>query len=178
MSRNVPFEGFVLKKTQLLEGDYMVTFLTKSNGKIKMMTKGVKKITSKRASHIQTGNKLKWFATKHISGMWYLGSTSLISGIATIKEHGERSSALYKALQVMDVVLPEDQKEKNIFNAFGLFLKKLSENESDQNLLVFGFVEALVNYLGYGSKKIANNFDLNKVVAEISGQDVSFYDNN
>ncbi|MFO0703328.1 MAG: DNA repair protein RecO [Patescibacteria group bacterium] len=152
MFRNVHFEGYVIKKKMLLDASYMVTFFTSGHGKLSMVAKGAKKITSKRASHIQTGNKLNFFASKHTSGSWYLGTTSLVSGLASLKSDSSKSAALYNVLQLVDILLPEDQKDIVVFDAFTQFLIKLGDNGVDPKEFTLGFADSLINHLGYGKE--------------------------
>ncbi len=174
MTRNIAFEGFVVKKSQMLDASYVVTLFTKSNGKIAMIAKGVKKITSKRASHLQTGNKLKLDATKHVSGVWYLGSTSLLTGISTIKDSAEKSAALYIALQLIDVLIPEDIEERYVYAAFSQFLVRLSHADIDTRQLTLGFARILIGHLGFGTDRASDFTELKKVIQEISGREIDF----
>lgn len=170
MSRNVCFEGFIIKKNQMLDASYVVTLFTKSHGKISMIAKGAKKITSKRASHLQTGNKLKIDATRHISGGWYMGSTLLITGMVLIKNSPEKSAALYVALQLIDILIPENVEERQVYASFSQFLVNLCKVDIDTKSLIFEFASMLISQLGFGTKKIETIANLKSMIHEISGK--------
>src|SRR5476649_2177365 len=55
--RTVKTIGFILKRRSIGEADRIITVFTKEEGKITIKAKGVRKITSKRASHIEPLNK-------------------------------------------------------------------------------------------------------------------------
>lgn len=52
--------GFVVKRVNLGEADRFLTLFTQNNGKIEVLAKGVRKITSKRASHIELLNLINF----------------------------------------------------------------------------------------------------------------------
>ena len=56
--------GFVVKRINLGEADRFVTIFTQNNGKIEVLAKGVRKITSKRSSHIELLNLVRFHSIK------------------------------------------------------------------------------------------------------------------
>ncbi|MGH7246436.1 MAG: DNA repair protein RecO, partial [Candidatus Levyibacteriota bacterium] len=51
-------EGIIIKRRNMGEADRVLTILTKDQGKMTIKAKGVRKIASKRASHIEPLNKV------------------------------------------------------------------------------------------------------------------------
>ena len=51
--------ALVLKSKPLKEGDLLVTILTKQEGKLVLLAKGVRKINSKRRCFLESGNLIK-----------------------------------------------------------------------------------------------------------------------
>lgn len=164
MAKSVKSEGIVLKKKGLLNKDYLVTIFTKDQGKIKVFAKGIKKITSRRLSHIETSNLIQTIlSTKN--DRFYLQETKLISGFAKIKDDQKKVNYLYQFFFVLERLLPENQKELNIYQLTKKFLIKLSSDEFSQMDLT-QFINQLMRQLGY-SKKILSFNELKQTIEEI-----------
>ena len=84
MRQSLKTRGFVLKKKPLLNRDIILSLFSEAFGKINVFAHGARTITSRRLSHIDTGN----FITAEIDkreGRYYLKETKLISGFSQIK---------------------------------------------------------------------------------------------
>lgn len=174
MFRNVLFEGFVIKKKSILNESFVVTVFSKSHGKIFLTARGVKKITSRRASYLETGNKINFIATKHTSGHWYLGSTTLVSALYKIKQDPLKSKVLYHALQILDLVLPEEQPEQKIYSILQSFLVAISKSEASEETNFLNFAHKIIYILGFGEHKIDNYSTLCEVIRNNIGEEIAF----
>lgn len=164
MAKSIKSEGIVLKKKGLLNKDYLVTIFTKEQGKIKVFAKGIKKITSRRLSHIETGNLIQTIlSTKN--DRFYLQETKLISGFAKIKEAPEKVNFLYQFFFVLERLLAENQKEFNIYQLTIKFLIKLSADGFSEKDLT-QFINELIRQLGYSKKNLSFN-ELKQTIEEI-----------
>ncbi|GIV45007.1 MAG: hypothetical protein KatS3mg035_2130 [Bacteroidia bacterium] len=54
--RNFKTEGIIIKRRNVLEADRIITVFTREHGKLQIKARGVRRITSKRASHIELLN--------------------------------------------------------------------------------------------------------------------------
>jgi DNA repair protein RecO (recombination protein O) len=174
MTRTQAFEGFILKKIALLDTSYSIVFFTKELGKISVIAKGVKTITSKRAGHLQTGNLVRFHAHKHVSGAWYLGSTTLVSGLVSLKSSPERMAVLYHSLQLLDLLLPDGEMEMVTFRAYKAYITKLHEQPEESTTLFFGFARSLIEHLGFGVHTIKGYAELTRVMQTITDRSVEF----
>lgn len=147
MTKSAKSEGIVLKKKSLLNKDYLVTIFTKEQGKIKVFAKGIKKITSRRLSHIETGNLIQTILSSK-KDRFYLQETKLISGFTKIKDSQEKVNYLYQFFFVLERLLPENQKEFDVYQLTKKFLIRLSSDEFSQTDLT-QFVNELIRQLGY-----------------------------
>ncbi len=148
MSKLIKTEGIVLKKKSLLDKDYLVTIFTKDQGKIRVLAKGVKKITSRRLSHLQTGNLIKLLINQKNDRL-YLQETKIISGFSKIKKDKNKVKNLYLFLFIIDRLLAENQKDWSVYQIILNFLIDLSEKK---NFSLDNFVEKLLVDLGYLNK--------------------------
>lgn len=148
-------EAIIFKKKDLLNKDLLITFFTKEKGKINILAKGIKKITSKRLSCIQTGNLVQLVIEKR-KDFYYLSEISLISGFLKIKENKNKLKFLYQYLIILDKLLPENQKELVVYNLTKKFLIDLSKKEalnSDSLKKLFTiYLNKILSTLGYINK--------------------------
>lgn len=147
MKRGLKTEGIIFKKNNLLSKDKLVTIFTPDFGKLKVLAKGVKKITSRRLPHLETGNLIKFVAYKK-NDIYYLQESSLISGFYKIKNIQKKQGFLYLFFFVMNKILPEGEVEEKVFQLTKLFLTELSEKEFQEKNLQ-KYLNTLLFYLGY-----------------------------
>ena len=141
---------FILKKKSLLHRDVVVTMLSEDFGKMTAIAKGVKKLTSRRAAHLQTGNLIKVQMQKSHE-VWYLHGTELISGFTKARDH-TKSDALYLFLYVLDRMLPAEQNEYEIYKLTKQFFIELSKPGVDPEAILTVILQKTLNSLGYGEQ--------------------------
>jgi len=148
MTRTLKIEAVVLKKKSLLNKDYLVTFFSKEEGKIKVFAKGAKKITSRRISHIQTGNLIEAVIHKK-DDRFYLQETKLISGFSKIKNDKKKLANLYYLLFIIDRLLAENQKDFSVYRLLIKFMIDLSKSPPFSRNTMNRFIKNLLIDLGY-----------------------------
>ncbi len=148
MSKTIKSEAIVLKKKHLLGKDYLVTLLTVSEGKIITTAKGVKKITSRRASHLQTGNLISVVLSLHNERL-YLQESKLISAFSKIKSNTEKIKKMYFVLFFVDRLLPENQTEERLYVHVRNFLVGLSQTHDFTKERLLVYLNELLTLLGY-----------------------------
>ncbi|MGB9707229.1 MAG: DNA repair protein RecO [Microgenomates group bacterium] len=137
----------VLKKRNLPEKNILLTLFSKDQGKINMFGFGIKKITSKRLSSLQTGNLIEAVVEKK-NDNFSLKESKLISAFSGIKKDFKKTKYLYLVLFILDRLLPENQPEEKVFRSTLNFLINMSKNKiSDQELIYF--INTILNQLGY-----------------------------
>lgn len=163
MTRYLKTEAIILKKKHLLNKDKFVTLFSKEFGKLSLIAKGVKKITSRRLPHLETGSLIKVNIYKK-KDWFYLSKTSLVSGFYEIRKDQRKYEFLYKALSLIDKLVPENQPEKKIYRLTIKFLIGLSKNIINEKKLQL-FYDDVFYLLGYGREKrdqflVENNLNL------------------
>lgn len=160
-------EAFVLKKKDLLNKDILISLFTKKEGKVIVIAKGVKKITSKRAPHLQTGNLINVQLNKK-NNIIYLEESQLISAFSQIKNKSKKINILYQYFFVLDKLLPENQKELSVYNLTKSFLFKIHQSISEDNFLI-SYLNKTLKVLGY-IKKDYQKIDLEVIISDLIGE--------
>jgi DNA repair protein RecO len=143
-------EAIVFKKRHLLGKDAITTLFTDTEGKIKVIAKGIKSITSRRAPHIQTGNLIEGLLQERGSG-FYLNETKLISGFTSIKSSEPKTQFLYLYLFILDRMLPEHQQEMIVYQLLKNFIVELSKAKEFTKARLMDYLNDLLIEMGYAS---------------------------
>ena len=151
MKRLIKTDALVLRKRSLMSTDIMLTFFTKDFGKITAVAKGIKKITSRRSAHTQTGN-LVTIELYTKSDRYYLQNTNIISAFSQIKNSQEKVNYLYQFLFIIDRLLPEQQPEPEIYKIVVKFLIYASKSAVISPEEFASYLHDLIRLLGYGTR--------------------------
>lgn len=152
-SRSLKTEAVVLKKKSLLNRDVLISLFTHELGRLNVFAKGVKKITSKRSPHLQTGNLIN-IMVSHKNDHYYLQESDLISGFSELKVDEKKVNNLYIFLFVLERILPEQQKETKVYNLTKNFIIDLSKS-NEPDLIKVEYLTEIMIKLGYLDKKVS-----------------------
>jgi len=126
--RNFRTEGIIIKRRDYGEADRILTVMTRDYGKLKIKAAGVRKITSRRAAHIELLN--------HTILHLYKGNTfailteaKMLSDFSAIKEDFTKVGFAYHVCELVDGLCPENQENRNVFELLQKTLTNLSGNE-------------------------------------------------
>lgn len=152
MLRTFKTEAIVFKKRSLLNKDTLVTLFTEKYGKINVTAYGIKKITSRRLPHNETGNLLKAIIYKK-NNRFYLQETQLTSVFSQIKKDRQKINYLYFLFFILDRLLPENQEEIAIYNITKQFLIEISKSPTFNEQKLGFYLNTILIVLGYIEKK-------------------------
>ena len=159
-------EGIVLKRKNSGEADRILTILTKDYGKLHIKAKGVRKITSRRSSHIELLNHIS-FAFHKGSGLPILTEAITIENYAEIKTDLKRVGLAYHICEIIDALCAQDQENRNIFSLLQTILQGVSQ---PGNILkkMYDFEVELLYELGFYPKThVQANFNPSYYIEEL-----------
>jgi len=126
--RNFRTEGIIIKRKNFGEADRILTVMTRDYGKLKIKATGVRKITSRRAAHIELLNhtilhlyKGNIFAT--------LTEAKMLDDFSEIKENFNKVGLAYHLCELVDGLCPENQENRNVFDLLQKTLTDISQKE-------------------------------------------------
>lgn len=148
--RNLQTEGIVIKRRNFNEADRIITVLTKDLGKISVKATGVRRITSRRSSHIEllTYSRLSLYKGRN---MPVLIEAQMHNSFSQIKDDLSKTGLAYHLCELIDGLCPEDQEQQQIFELFKKTLERLEEEEDALSLIHEFEIELLIQ-LGYWHK--------------------------
>ncbi|HLL60739.1 MAG TPA: DNA repair protein RecO [Candidatus Nitrosocosmicus sp.] len=162
--------GIILTKKNFLKNDKLIILFSETQGKIGLLAKGIKSITSKRLSHLETGNYINISFTSPVGHtIAYLQETELIYGYSKIKSDSSKIKVMYQIFFILNQLLPEGQPEEQIFKKTLQFLKLLNNNDSITPNDLKNYLNSILISGGYVNTNQINNdyFDPNHFIEEL-----------
>ncbi len=143
-------EGIILKRKNYGEADRILTILTPYRGKISIVAKGVRRITSRRAGSVEVLNRV----TLHVfqgKGLPILTEAQSINTFPKIKDDLILSTYGSHLIELVDRLIPDQQINLNAYNLILTALTFLEE--SPRQIWVRAFEIKLLSDLGFYSSK-------------------------
>jgi len=131
--RNFKTEGIIIRRRNFNEADRILTVMTRDYGKLQIKASGVRKITSRRAAHVELLNhtvlhlyKGKMFAL--------LTEAKMLDDFSEVKTDFDKVGLAYHLCELVDGLCPENQENSAVYF---LLLKTLSilSNHSNKEYL-------------------------------------------
>lgn len=160
-------KGIVLSSKILPSNDVIYTVLTEDKGKMRIYGKGVKKTSSRRRPHLQTGNMIVAVLRKS-NDIYYLQETSLVSAFSQIKQSGNKLSWLYTYIFMIDRLVPEMQDDPQIYTILQKFLIDLAKKDNEVELFTKS-ANHILSVLGYTSDLLPLS-EIKEQFSQLTGQ--------
>lgn len=164
--KNYKLEGIVIKRINYQEADRIIIIFSKESGKIKVIGKSIRKITSRRAPHLEIFSHVKVFVheSKHLP---YITEAELICGFSCLRKNFRKVAIAYHLCEIVEKLIPEKEKNEELFNLLIATLHKIEDEKSTSEVrrIVRVFVYSLLNKLGYLNPK--KTFSYSQLIYEI-----------
>ncbi len=146
VSRLSTVDAFVIRRKNIGEADRMVTLFTRQRGKLRVLARGVRKISSRRGPHIEIFN--------HVTATVYdkktLTEASSAENFDAIRKDLRRVNAAYYLCELIDGLLPAEQIHEDVFTLLGDAFGALAQVKKDRiEVLRERFAAALLRTLGF-----------------------------
>lgn len=160
MMRSFKTEGIIIKRRDSNEADRILTVYTKSHGKISVKAKGVKRVTSRRSSHIELLNHTQISLYK-ASQIPVLVEAQMINSFAEIKNDLQKTGFAYHICELIDGLCPEGQEQQEIFTLLKNTLNQLSLVTHEELVYtIHAFEIQLLTQLGFWHDTVQASKDL------------------
>jgi DNA repair protein RecO (recombination protein O) len=143
-------EAIVLKARNLGEADKILTLLTKNQGKLDAVAKGVRKIKSKNRGAVQPFSQSRIMLYQGKS-MDTVTQCELISGFPKIRDNLDRLAYAGYIMELTTWILPEKEPQQEVYFLLLAILHLLQKAESKEliQLITRIYEVRLLNMLGY-----------------------------
>lgn len=140
-------EAIVLRRMNLGEADRLLTLYTPEWGKIRVLAKGVRKPTSRKAGHLELFTHSRLLIAKGRS-LDIVTQAETITPFLPLRKDLTRTSYAYYVVELVDRFLEEGEESPALFRLLLETLGHLSEAE-DPRLVVRYFELHLLGEVGY-----------------------------
>ncbi len=140
-------EAIVLRRMNLGEADRLLTLYTPEWGKIRVLAKGVRKPTSRKAGHLELFTHSRLLMAKGRS-LDIVTQAETISSFLPLRQDLTRTSYAYYVAELVDRFLEEGEESPALFRLLLKGLGHLSEAQ-DPRLVVRYFELHLLEQVGY-----------------------------
>lgn len=153
---SVTTEGLILRRSNFGEADRVLTVLTDRYGKISVIARGVRKITSRRAGNIELLNRVKLHLFK--SKSYTLQEAESIETYPQIKANLTVSTTAFHIIELVNRLVPEEQKNEQLYRVTVSILDLLEDNP--RQLFVRAYEVKILSILGFWSIQAIPDLDL------------------
>lgn len=144
--RSIKVEGIILKRRNLGEADRILTVFTYNQGKISVLAKGVRRITSRRSGNVELLNRVIMFLHQAKTFLILTEATSL-NTYQKIKENLTLSTYAFHIIELVDKLTAENQENGILYEHLGEVLKRLERNP--RQILIRAFEVKILANLGF-----------------------------
>lgn len=148
--RTLKTEGIIIKRRNFNEADRIITIFTKDYGKLSVKATGVRKITSRRSSHIELLNHTEMSLYKGRS-MPVLVEAQMMQSFEEIKNDLQKTGIAYHICELIDGLCPDEQEQMPIFDLLLATLNRLTVEDEPLQLIHVFEIKLLV-LLGFWHK--------------------------
>ena len=141
-------QAVVLNKKDFREFDQLTTLYTKDQGKIELLSRGIKKIVSKQAAYLLPFSLVE---IEVVSGQEidHLIRTQSVELFKHIRQGLKKSLMADYVVKLVDQVTSVGEKDERVFNLLVAWLQFIDQTESFNDSLLLSFCSKLLKYLGF-----------------------------
>ena len=121
--------GVILKRKNTGEADRIVSLFTKEFGKLRVIAKGIRKVSSKRAPHLEVFTHVECVIHTGKS-MDIVSEVNPIHAYPAIRSDLQRVSVAYYLCELVDSLLPERQEQEEVYTLLTNSLIQLEQPET------------------------------------------------
>lgn len=141
-------EGIILRRRNFGEADRILTVFSLQRGKISVVAKGVRRITSRRAGNVELLNQVSMYLFVG-KGMPILTEAQSLQTFPKIKENLTLSTYAFHIIELIDKMTAENQENRILYQHLVEVLSRLSTNP--RQILIRAFEAKILSNLGFVS---------------------------
>lgn len=144
--QGIKVEGIILKRKNLGEADRILTVLTHQRGKISILAKGVRRITSRRSGNVELLNRSLMYLHQGKSFL-ILTEASSLDTYEKLKSDLTLSTYAFHIIELVDKFTAENQENQILYEHLVNILQRLSRNP--RQILIRAFEVKILSLMGF-----------------------------
>lgn len=165
--RSYTFEGVVIKRLDFGEADKLLTFFTKELGKVTLVGKGLRRLSSKRAGSVELFNQVRASAVPGRGSLDTLTEVQLLDPYTPWRKHLGRVNVAYQLCEVIDKLLPERQSHPQVYDILSTSLSQISNLDENWRLETRNWILDIAKELGYWPENQEFTGDIHKFIESL-----------
>lgn len=141
-------EAIILKRINLGEADRLVTVFSKDGGKLTLLAKGIRRLTSRKKGHLELFNRVSLQIAKGKS-LDLITEAETLNNFSRLRRNLNRVRIAYLLVELVDKLTAENQEHTEIYFLLCDTLSQL-DGETATNNLIADFEVQLLTRLGFG----------------------------
>jgi len=147
MQRSVTTEALVLKRTNTGETDRVITLLTRDEGKITSIAKGVRQLKSSKRAFVEPGNHIKCSLVLGYS-LPILTQATLVTDVGRIRDNLIHIRQLLQLLEMVDSLFVAEENQGELFDQIMVMHSRIISGHATADW-TRSHLERLIIDLGY-----------------------------
>ena len=136
-------EGIVLARRNFGEADRILSIYTKNHGRISVIAKGIRKLTSRKRGHLEIFSYIRFQAVEG-HGIGILTEVETINSFESFKKDLKKVSLAYFFCEVIGKITHEHERNDGIFELILNYLEKLQFEDRLKSLRMNFILDLLV----------------------------------
>ena len=140
--------ALVLRRSDIGEADRLLTVLTPEFGKLRLLAKGVRKIASRKAGHVETLTHAQFLVAQ--GHTWdIISQAETIEAFRAIREDLLRTGAAFYCAELLDRFAEEEGENPPLFDLSLATLRRLDKGQGQMAIVLRFFEIHLLALAGY-----------------------------
>ena len=145
--RTLRVEAIVLRHSDWGEADRLLTLFTREEGKLRTIAKGVRRLRSRKAGHLQPFTRVKLMLA-HGRDLWIVTQAETVAAYLALREDLERIAHASYAVELLDRFTYEEGANRPLFDLLAMTLQRMDEGQLPFTLLRY-YELRLLDLLGF-----------------------------
>ncbi len=142
----IKVEGVILKRRNLGEADRILTVFSLQKGKISVLAKGVRRITSRRSGNVELLNRVAMYLHQAKTFL-ILTEASSLDTFQKIKANLTLSTYAYHIIELIDKLTAENQENRILYEYIVEVLRRVERKP--RQILIRAFEVKILSVLGF-----------------------------
>jgi len=158
--------GLILNQKNFFEADRLLTVFTKDFGRLRLLAKSVRKLTSRKRGHLELFSQVKIVCAKG-KNLDLITEAETVNNFPVLRRNLNRVRIAYLLCELVNDLTAENQEHDDVYQLLLNNLLLLDSSSAPQNL-IFNFEKSLLELLGFGLPHTLSRSSLESHISSIT----------
>lgn len=145
--------GIVLKRVSVGEADRVVTFLTRERGKVTVVAKGARKLTSSKLACLEPGSESRIY-TITTKSMPIVTQAQLVQSFVPVNPTLVHVRNTFQILELLDALLVEEDPQEGVYELALEMLESVKRTAVETHAIVAECFQNLIELMGFDANTV------------------------